>query len=47
MLSFKRGTEWPNEGFVQTAIETFFRSGGFDVIISSGVLHHLADPRPA
>lgn len=31
MRSFKRGTEWPNEGFVQTAIETFFRSNGFDV----------------
>ena len=31
MRSFKRGTEWPNEGFVQTAIEAFFRSGGFDI----------------
>lgn len=28
---FKRGTEWPNEGFVQSAIEAFFRAGGFEV----------------
>lgn len=28
---FKRGTAWPNEGFVQGAIEAFFRAGGFDV----------------
>ena len=31
MRAFKRGTEWPNEGFVQGAIEAFFRSGGFEV----------------
>ena len=30
MPTFKRGVEWPNEGFVQGAIEAFFRSGGFE-----------------
>jgi hypothetical protein len=31
MRSFKRGIEWPNEGFVQGAIEAFFLSSGFEV----------------
>jgi hypothetical protein len=31
MRSFKRGVEWPNEGFVQGAIEAFFRFSGFEV----------------
>lgn len=31
MRSFKRGVEWPNEGFVQGAIEKFFRSADFKV----------------
>lgn len=29
MRNFKRGNEWPNEGFVQHAIEIFFKSCGF------------------
>lgn len=31
MCAFKRGIEWPNEGFVQGAIDAFFRSSGFEV----------------
>lgn len=31
MQVFKRGIEWPNEGFVQVAIESFFRSCGFKI----------------
>lgn len=29
MSNFKRGMEFPNEGFVQSAIESYFKSQGF------------------
>lgn len=32
MPSFPRGTEFPNEGFVQNAIETYFTDQGFTLL---------------
>jgi hypothetical protein len=29
--TFKRGTEWPHEGFVQAALEAYFSSLGFAI----------------
>ena len=31
MSTFKRGIEWPNEGFIQGAIEEYFLAGGFEI----------------
>lgn len=34
---YKRGLEFPNEGFVQQSIETFFRSNGFNLVVDGQV----------
>ncbi|MBK6005947.1 hypothetical protein JJB11_07550 [Ramlibacter ginsenosidimutans] len=31
MTTYKRGSSWPNEGFVQAAVEAFFRGSGFEI----------------
>ena len=35
--SYKRGVEFPHEGFVQLSIETHFRSAGFDLVTDKSI----------
>lgn len=37
MSAFKRGTEFPNEGFVHAAIQAHFRRAGYDQVAGGNV----------
>jgi hypothetical protein len=41
---YPRGPEYPNEGFIQVAIETHFQGAGFEVQKKKGVQKENGDP---